>query len=82
MAEPEDLTLKILQELRTRFDGVEATLADHTRRFDHLDEQIEAMAGYVTFAMGKSGENRADIEKISDDLKALTARVKAIEDAK
>ena len=81
MSEPEDLTLKIPQELRTRFDGIEATLDAHTQRFDHLDEQIEAMAGYVTFAMGKSVENRADIEKMSEELKALNARVKALEDA-
>ncbi|NBC20157.1 MAG: hypothetical protein GVY06_03765 [Alphaproteobacteria bacterium] len=82
MAGPEDQTLEVLQELRTGFDAVKATLAEHTARFDHLDEQIEAMADYVTFAMGKGGENRADIEKISEDLKALTARVKALEEAK
>lgn len=82
MAEPEDLTLKILQELRTRFDGVEATLHQHTGRFDRVDEQLEAMTLYVTHAVGKSGENRADIEKIFEDIKALQERVKALEDAR
>jgi len=52
MAEPEDMTLRLLREMRERFDGVEATLREHTSRFDHLDEQIEAMSGYVTWSMG------------------------------
>lgn len=80
MAEPEDMTLRLLREMRERFDGVEATLKEHTSRFDHLGEQIEAMSGYVTWSMGKSSENRADIESILAEIDDLKSRLKALEE--
>ncbi len=79
MAEPEDMTLRLLREMRERFDGVEETLREHTKRFDHLDDQIDAMSGYVTWSMGKSSENRADIENILAEIDKLKARLSALE---
>lgn len=81
MSDLENQTLEVLKKIQADLSEIKSVQGEHTSRFDAVDEQLEAMAGYVTFSMGKSGENRADIEQISEDLKALTARVKALEDA-
>ncbi|MEM8617091.1 MAG: hypothetical protein AAGF20_09170 [Pseudomonadota bacterium] len=77
----QSLMLEILKTMQGDLSEVKETVAAHTHRFDHIDEQIEAITGYVTYAMGKSGENRADIEKIMSDMKDLQARVAALETA-
>jgi septal ring factor EnvC (AmiA/AmiB activator) len=79
MAEPEGHTLEFLKRIQAGLADLKRGQAEHTKRFDHLDEQIDAMSGYVTWSMGKSSENRADIENILAEIDELKARLSALE---
>ncbi len=81
MAETNELMLSILKDVQANLADVKAAVEHHTTRFDLLDEQIEAMSGYVTYAIGKSSENRVDLETLREDIKSLKARVTALESA-
>ncbi|MDC7785413.1 hypothetical protein PQJ75_24780 [Rhodoplanes sp. TEM] len=47
MAEPENVTLVLLRELRSRiemrFDAIDRKLADHDTRFEALDAKLETV---------------------------------------
>jgi tetrahydromethanopterin S-methyltransferase subunit G len=79
MAASDELMLEILKRLQGDLTRANCVLDEHTRRFDHIDEQLEAMAGYVTFAMGKSAENRVDVENLLAEVKTIKARLDALE---
>ena len=81
MSEPENLVLELLREMRARFDQVEANQIEHSKRFDQIDRELDRLAGYITFSIGKSNENRLELDQIIDDVRALEARIRGLETA-
>jgi hypothetical protein len=54
MAEPENQTLQVLKRIQADISDIKTTQAEHTSRFDRFDQQLEALRGYVTHAVGLS----------------------------
>ena len=82
MAEPENQTLEVLKRIQANISDIKTTQTEHTSRFDKVDEQLEALAGNITHAVGLSSETRVDIDMIRKEIKNMQARLKALEDTR
>ena len=81
MSVPESLTLQLLREIRTDLGEVQSVQNIHSKRFDQIDRELDRLAGYITFSIGKSNENRLELDQLIDDVRALQERIKGLETA-
>jgi hypothetical protein len=83
MAEPTDVIVPILQriqadiadskrDLGSRLDSVTETLSHHS-------EKLEAIEGYLTYGLGLTARNSADIETLKSEIDDIRKRVDALE---
>lgn len=83
MPEPTDVIVPILQRIQAdladtkrdigrRLDSLDATLAHH-------GEKLDAIEGYITYGLGLTSRNAADIEALKADLEDLKKRVDTLE---
>lgn len=83
MAEPENVTLVLLREMRsrmeTRFDSIDRKLAEHDTRFDALDSKVETVK---KAAFGESLVGRYMAAEGEDRLAAIEERLAALEHQK
>lgn len=83
MAEPENMTLVLLREMRsrmeTRFDAIDRKLADHDTRFEALDAKLETVK---KAAFGESLVGRYMAAEVEDRLAAIEERPAALETPK
>ncbi|MEM0987145.1 MAG: hypothetical protein AAGJ32_12940 [Pseudomonadota bacterium] len=82
MAEPESQTLEVLKRIQADLAAVREDVAGNKSLLEDAVEEREALAGYITHAVGLSSETRVDIDMIRKDIKTLKDRIKALEDAK
>jgi len=54
--EPEELTHRLLRDIRAKQDEHSALLADHTGRLGRLDKRIEDMTRVLRYSMGQNEE--------------------------
>lgn len=79
--EPEDLTLGILVRIQAELSEIRAVVNGNRELLSEAVEEREALAGYITHAVGLSTQAQVDIEILQRDLKALRARVEALEES-
>jgi hypothetical protein len=83
MPEPIDAILPILQriqgdlaetkrELGRKIDANTASLAEHGKKLD-------AIEGYLTYSLGVTSRNTADVEELKTEILAIKERVEALE---
>ena len=70
--EPDNLVLKMLQEIRARLDK-------HEERFDKLDKKLDDMAGSLTYSLGFSMQANVRHDNVQKKLDALAQRVERLE---
>lgn len=82
MSEPENQTLEVLKRIQSELTAIRSEVGDNKRLLEEAVEEREALAGYITHAVGLSSETRVDIDMIRKDIKEMQARIRALEDAK
>jgi hypothetical protein len=78
--EPDNLVLKMLQEIRARLDKHEERFDRMDRRFDDLDRMLDDMAGSLTYSLGFSMQANVRHESVQRKLDTLEQRVKRLEE--
>ncbi len=81
MSEPENQTLEVLKRIQSELTAIRSDVGDNKRLLEEAVEEREALAGYITHAVGLSSETRVDIDMIRKDIKEMQARIRALEDA-
>ena len=82
MSEPENQTLEVLKKIQSELTAIRSEIGDNKRLLEEAVEEREALAGYITHAVGLSSETRVDIDMIRKEIKEMQARIRALEDAK
>ncbi|MFY9642087.1 MAG: hypothetical protein WCD20_06305 [Rhodomicrobium sp.] len=72
MPEPIDALMPILQR-------IQADLAEVKRDTAKNSETLEAIQHYFVYQVGLTGKNGADIDLIQEQIKAMEARLSALE---
>jgi hypothetical protein len=78
MAEPADVIVPILQRIQAigrldrKVDQANETLVHHS-------EKLEAIEGYLTYGLGLTARNSADIETLKSEIDDIKKRVDALE---
>jgi len=54
----ENMTLVLLREIRAKQDEHSQSLADQTRRFDHLERRLDDLSKVVRYSLGQSAETQ------------------------
>ncbi|WP_146617630.1 hypothetical protein [Rhodoplanes serenus] len=52
------MTLVLLRQIRAKQDEQSQILADHTRRFDHLEKRLEDMSKVARYSLGQTSETQ------------------------
>ncbi|NBC20156.1 MAG: hypothetical protein GVY06_03760 [Alphaproteobacteria bacterium] len=81
MSEPEYQTLEVLKRIQSELTAIRSEVGDNKRLLEEAVEEREALAGYITHAVGLSSETRVDIDMIRKEIKEMQARIRALEDA-
>jgi len=55
-AEPDDLVLRLLREMRTEVASIRETLDRHTQRFDRIEKRLEDLAKVTKYTLGQASE--------------------------
>jgi hypothetical protein len=80
MAEPDNLVLSLLRELRNRmearFDRVDAKLVEHDQKFVAIEKKIESVK---QAAFGESVLGRYAAAEVEERLAAIERRLEALE---
>ncbi|ALK08183.1 hypothetical protein [Blastochloris viridis] len=80
MAEPDNLVLSLLRDLRSRmearFDKVDAKLAEHDLKFETIEKKIE---GVKQAAFGESVLGRYAAAEVEERLAEIERRLQALE---
>ncbi|MEM1105785.1 MAG: hypothetical protein AAGH87_05290 [Pseudomonadota bacterium] len=71
MADPKNQTLEVLKRIQADLSAVRSEVGENKRLLEEAVEEREALAGYITHAVGLSSETRVDIDMIRNDIKAL-----------
>ena len=82
MAGPENQTLEILKRNQAELLAIRSEVGENKRLLEDAVEEREALAGYITHAVGLSSETRVDIDMIRKEIKNMQARLKALEDTR
>ena len=82
MAGPENQTLEILKRIQAELLAIRSEVGENKRLLEDAVEEREALAGYITHAVGLSSETRVDIDMIRKEIKNMQARLKALEDTR
>jgi hypothetical protein len=70
--QPEDLVLRILRD-------IQATLADHTNRFDRLEQRADDVRDGMVTALGLAGHAHVRDDSMRKEIEDLKKRIKRLE---
>ena len=83
MAEPTDAVLPILQRIQSDLAdarrSLEAKINNVAEMTLHNSEKLEAIEGYVTYQMGMTTQNQADVEALKKEIIGIKQRLEALE---
>jgi predicted nucleic acid-binding Zn-ribbon protein len=82
MAEPENLVLELLRELRDEFRSMRVILDNHTLKLDFLEERIERLREATMTGLGFAVDANERNRKIEIEIADLRERVEKLEKAK
>jgi len=87
MPEPTDLIMPVLQRIQADIADVKKDVQKVDGKVDALSIDVRAISGrmdafegYFTYTMGLTQQNKADIARVSSELKALKNRTDASQD--
>ena len=60
MPEPENQTLEVLRRIQSELTAIRSEVCDNKRLLEEAVEEREALAGYITPAVGLSSETRVE----------------------
>jgi hypothetical protein len=79
MFEVTDIIVPILQRIQPDLADVKRDLGETKRdlggKMDVLTERMDAFEDYFTYTMGLTEQNKADIKRLSSQIKALQAKL-------
>jgi hypothetical protein len=83
MPEPTDAVLPILQRIQSDLSdarrSLEAKINNVAEMTLHNSEKLEAIEGYVTYQMGMTTQNQADVEALKKEIMGIKKRLDALE---
>ena len=83
MPEPTDAVLPILQRIQSDLSdarrSLEAKINNVAEMTLHNSEKLEAIEGYVTYQMGMTTQNQADVEALKKEIIGIKQRLEALE---
>ena len=79
MAEPTDAIMPILQRIQSDIADVKRDLGGKidsvSGQVHEITERMDAFEDYFTYTMGLTQQNKADIKRLSSQIKELQAKV-------
>jgi len=79
MPEPIDASMPILQRMQADLADLKREHAGHRAETAKNSETVEAIEHYFVYQLGLTSKNGADIELIQEQIKAMEARLSALE---
>ncbi len=79
MPEPTDAIMPILQRIQADLAELKREQAEHRAETAKNGETLEAIQHYFVYQLGLTGKNGADIDFIQEQIKAMEARLSALE---
>lgn len=79
MPEPNDAIMPILQRIQADLAEVKRDTAAHRVETAKNGETLEAIQHYFVYQLGLTSKNGADIDLIQEQIKAMEARISALE---
>jgi hypothetical protein len=77
--QPEDLTLRLLREIRAKQDSHSEALAQVNSRFDHVEHQLDDLYKISTHTLGVAANAHVRFEELQAQVNELTRRVSLLE---
>ena len=81
MSEPLDVIVPILQRIQADLTDMRKDISAVRHDVEIVKDDMELVKGYVTYSMGISAQNRADIESIQKEVSDLRVRLERMENA-
>lgn len=79
MAEPADVIVPILQRIQADIGRLDRKVDQANETLVHHSEKLEAIEGYLTYGLGLTARNSADIETLKSEIDDIKKRVDALE---
>ncbi len=83
MPEPTDAVLPVLQRIQSDLADARRSLETKINNVAemtlHNSEKLEAIEGYVTYQMGMTTQNQADVEALKKEIIGIKKRLDALE---
>ena len=77
--QPEDLVVRILRDIQATLAEHTKTLADHTNRFEHIEQRLDDVNEGMVTALGLASHAHVRDETMRKDINDLKKRVKRLE---
>jgi len=77
--QPEDIVIRILRDIQSTLADNSKMLADHTKRFEHLDERLDEVHDGMLTALGLASHAHVRDDSMKKDISELKRRVKRLE---
>lgn len=78
--EPQDLTLRLLREIRAKLDEHDKRFDRHDRRFDVLDKRLDEVRQGMTYALGIATHGNIRHDVVQGKLEDIEARLSRLEE--
>ena len=79
MASLEDAVLPILRNIQAELSRLGASVERLEVKVAELSERVDSFEHYLTYMMGLTERNRADIQRLGREMRALQDRVAHLE---
>lgn len=79
MPEPIDAIMPILQRIQTDLAELKRDHAEHRAETAGNSQTLEAIQHYFVYQLGLTSKNGAEIDLIQEHIKAMEARISALE---
>jgi hypothetical protein len=77
--QPEDLVIRILRDIQATLARHTKMHADHTERFQHIEERFDELEPRIVAALGLGTDAHVRDQSMKKDLSDLKKRVKRLE---
>lgn len=79
MPDPSDMIIPLVQRIQIDVADTKRKVDANTDTRAHHGEKLEAIEGYLTYGLGLTSRNAADIEALQEEIKAIKRRIDTLE---
>ena len=77
--QPENIVIRILRDIQSALADQSRTLADHTKRFEHLERRLDDVHDGMLTALGLASHAHVRDDSMKKEIDDLKRRVKRLE---